>query len=295
MTPNTIGFIGFGEAAFQIAKGLRQAGLKHTLAYDINRTLLVESRARETDTTLVNSPLQLAESSSLLFSLVTATSALQAAMQTAPFLRSQHVYVDFNSVSPASKQAIEARVRRSKAQFIEASIMAPVSPYQHRVPILMTGVGCADLAAELSRFGMCVEVLEGNTGAAAAVKMCRSIVVKGLEALLFESMRAASIFGAEERVLQSLNETFPGMDWSTLASYMIGRVVVHGERRAHEMEEVAETLRSINVEPIMSEAAARLQAWTATRDFKSHFGPEGPEHYSDVMDVLLREESALHE
>lgn len=295
MTLTSIGFIGFGEAGFQIAKGLRQAGLKQTLAYDINRTLLVESRARETGTTLVHSPLQLAESSSLLFSLVTASSALQAAMQTAPFLTGKHVYVDFNSVSPASKQAVEARVCRSKASFVEASIMAPVSPYQHRVPILMTGVSSTELANQLAHFGMCVEVMQGNTGAAAAVKMCRSIVVKGLEALLFESMRAASVFGAEERVLQSLAETFPNMDWSSLATYMISRVVVHGERRAHEMEEVAETLRSVDVEPIMSEAAARFQAWSAERDFKSLFGPEGPEHYSEVIDMLSREARALHE
>ncbi len=293
MSVTTIGFLGFGEAAFQIAKGLRQAGLQYTFAYDIDRTPLVESRACETGTTLVRSPSELAEAAPLLFSLVTASSALQAALETAAFLTSRHLYVDLNSVSPASKRSIEAQVCSNKAMFVEASIMAPVPPYQHRVPILMTGSAAPELVRDLAPFGMCLEVMDGNTGAAAAVKMCRSIVVKGLEALLFEATRAACSFGAEERVFRSLDETFPGMNWKSLATYMIGRVVVHGERRAQEMAEVAETLKSVNVEPIMCQATTRLLAWSVEMDFKSKFGPAGPEQFSDVMEILSRKESAL--
>src|SRR5688572_2846387 len=103
------------------------------------------------------------------------------------------------------------------------------------------------------------EVLSRKVGGASAVKMCRSIVVKGLEALLFECVLGATPYDADERVFASLNESLPGIDWKKLADYMVGRVVVHGERRAHEMEQVAETLRAIGIDPIMSEAAARRQ------------------------------------
>jgi hypothetical protein len=116
--------------------------------------------------------------------------------------------------------------------------------------------------------------------------MCRSIVVKGLEALLFECTQAASAFQAEELVFDSLKETFPGINWPELASYMMGRVVVHGERRSHEMDEVAATLRTIHVEPTMSEATAKVQARSAALDLKSSFGPEGPRHYREVLEVL---------
>src|SRR5262245_9869083 len=132
------------------------------------------------------------------------------------------------------------------------------------------------------------EVLPGKVGTAVAVKMCRSIVVKGLEALLFECVLGASQYGADERVFASLQESFPGVDWKKLADYMVGRVVVHGERRAREMEEVAETLRAIGVNPIMAEATARRQDWSAQMNLQAHFGPEGPKNYREVLEVLDR-------
>ena len=114
-----------------------------------------------------------------------------------------------------------------------------------------------------------------KVGSAAAVKMCRSIVVKGIEALLFECVMAATKFDADELVFASLKETFPGIDWKKLADYTSGRVVVHGERRAREMEEVAETLRAIGIDPIMAEATARRQDWSANLDsLKSRFWSE---------------------
>jgi hypothetical protein len=116
--------------------------------------------------------------------------------------------------------------------------------------------------------------------------MCRSIIVKGLEALMCECVLGASRYDADERVFASLGESFPGIDWKKLADYMIGRVVVHGRRRALEMAEVAETLRAIGIEPIMAEAAARRQEWSAQLDLRSHFGPEGPKTYREVLDVM---------
>ena len=164
--------------------------------------------------------------------------------------------------------------------------MAPVPPHGHRVPILLGGGGAPDFAAEMARWGMCLQILDTAVGQAAAVKMFRSIVVKGLEALLFECVLGASRYGAEKRVFDSLGETFPGIDWDKLANYMVGRVVVHGERRAREMEEVAATLRSLGIEPIMAQAAARRQNWAAQMDLRGKFASEGPRGYADVVRAL---------
>jgi 3-hydroxyisobutyrate dehydrogenase-like beta-hydroxyacid dehydrogenase len=133
---------------------------------------------------------------------------------------------------------------------------------------------------------MRLEVVSEDIGKAVAVKMCRSIIVKGLEALLFECVMAAGQFDAEDRVFASLQESFPGIDWRKLANYVVGRVVVHGERRAREMEEVAETLRSAGVDPIMAEATARFQDWSARSDLKSHFGPDGPAGFAEVLKLI---------
>jgi 3-hydroxyisobutyrate dehydrogenase-like beta-hydroxyacid dehydrogenase len=285
-----LGFIGFGEAGSTIARGLRSAGVEHICAYDIKTDdPLIRDHAREAQTTLVDSSSDLAEAATILFSTVTSSSALDAARETVAYLTPRHTYADLNSVSPALKQDIEKEISESGASFVEAAVMAPVGPYGHKVPMLLGGAGADAFAATMRPFGMRLEVLAGaKVGSAAAVKMCRSIVVKGLEALLFECVMAATKFEADDLVFASLKETWPGIDWKKLADYTSGRVVVHGERRAREMEEVAETLRAIGVDPIMAEATARRQDWSAEMDLKSHFGPEGPRTYQEVVEVIRR-------
>ena len=291
MTQPSIGFIGFGEAGSHIAKGLRSAGISRIFAFDINSESptagpRIQERGRETETPLLRSPAELAASAEILFSAVTAGSAREAAQQTVPHLTSRHIYIDLNSISPNLKQEIDVLIRATGAGFVEAAVMAPVPPYGHRVPMLLGGKSARQLADSLSPFGMRFEVVSDDIGTAVAVKMCRSIVVKGLEALLFECVMGASRFGAEDRVFASLQQSFPGIDWKKLADYVVGRVVVHGERRAREMEEVAATLRSRGVEPTMSEATARFQDWSARMDLKSDFGPEGPSSYGEVLKLI---------
>jgi 3-hydroxyisobutyrate dehydrogenase-like beta-hydroxyacid dehydrogenase len=289
-----VGFIGFGEAGSTIARGLRSAGVERIFTYDVKSDSpdfgpRIHERAREAQTTIVDSSSDLAEAATILFSTVTSSSALDAAREAVAYLSPRHTYADLNSVSPALKQAIEKEIYASGASFVEAAVMAPVQPYGHKVPMLLGGPGAEPFAAMMRPFGMRLEVLAGATvGTAAAVKMCRSIVVKGLEALLFECVMAATRFDADTLVFASLNESFPGIDWKKLADYTSGRVVVHGERRAREMEEVAETLRAIGIDPIMAEATARRQDWSAEMDLRSHFGPEGPKTYQEVVDVIAK-------
>ena len=289
----TVGFIGFGEAGSTIADGLRAAGVEHIVTFDIAADdarlgPTIRERARRSGTTIVESAGDLVRASDILFSTVTSSSALDAARQAVAFLEPRHVYADLNSVSPALKQEIDRVVSASGATFVEIAVMAPVLPYGHRVPMLLGGSGAALFAERMTPFGMRCEVLSATVGTAAAVKMCRSIVVKGLEALMCECVLGASRYDAGAQVFASLNESFPGIDWHKLADYMIGRVVVHGERRAREMEEVAETLRAIGVEPIMAEATARRQDWSARLDLRSHFGPDGPKTAGEVLDVIAR-------
>jgi 3-hydroxyisobutyrate dehydrogenase-like beta-hydroxyacid dehydrogenase len=290
MTQPSIGFIGFGEAGSHIAAGLRSAGISKISAFDINAlhpTLgtLIQRRARQSQTSLASSPAELAFSD-ILISAVTASSALDAARQMTPFLKSHHLFVDINSISPNLKRDLDVLVRATGASFVEAAVMAAIPPYGHRVPMLLGGTAAQQLCDSLSPFGMRFEVVSESIGTAVAVKMCRSIVVKGLEALVFECVMGASKYGAEDRVFASLQESFPGIDWKKLADYVVGRVVVHGERRAREMEEVAETLRSSGVNPTMAEATARLQDWSARMNLKSHFGPDGPSSYREVLSII---------
>jgi 3-hydroxyisobutyrate dehydrogenase-like beta-hydroxyacid dehydrogenase len=293
-----VGFVGFGEAGSTLAGGLRPAGVDRIVAYDIAADdprlgPTIQARARRTGTEIVPSPAALAQASEIIFSTVTSSSALDAATQHAAVLEPRHIYADLNSVSPALKQDVDRVIRASGARFVEVAVMAPVLPYGHRVPMLAGGPSAPLFAERMTPFGLRCEVLPGGVGTAAAVKMCRSIVVKGLEALMCECVLGASRYQAGPHVFASLNESFPGIDWQKLADYMVGRVVVHGERRAREMEEVADTLRAIGVEPIMAEATARRQDWSAELDLRSHFGPEGPQTAAEVVEVVARLTGAL--
>jgi 3-hydroxyisobutyrate dehydrogenase-like beta-hydroxyacid dehydrogenase len=286
-----IGFIGFGEAGFHIAAGLRGAGVVNLSAYDINAQAprlgeKIQQRARASQVALLDSSEALIRSSDLLFSTVTANAAVEAARQSAPFLEARHLYADLNSVSPATKQSIEKIVRDSGGRFVEAAVMAAVAPQGHAVPMLLGGQAAREFSERLAAYGMQLEVISEQVGAASAVKMCRSILIKGLEALLFECALGAGHYGADERVFASLDRSLPGLDWSRLAGYMMGRVIEHGERRAREMEEVAETLSEAGVEPIMTLAASRRQQWGAGLRLLEHFDGRLPQNYRELLQAI---------
>ena len=289
----SIGFVGFGEAAYNIARGLRRSAIAQIAAYDINthtpgRGDRIQQHARETGTLLVETNEDLARCSEIILSTVTANQAAAAAQQNAPYLTARHLYADLNSVSPGLKQSLERTIAATGARFVEIAVMAPVPPHGHRVPMLAGGKAASEFAELLAPLGFSIEVVSNEVGTAAATKMFRSIIVKGLEALLTECVLGASRYGAEERVFASLTQSFPQIDWKDLADYMVGRVVVHGERRAREMEEVAEALRSIGIEPIMADAIVKRMDWSAKLGLKSRFGGEAPKGYRDVVDAVAK-------
>ena len=298
--PPTIGFIGFGEAGSGLAKGLASAGLERIASYDINRRTpglgeRIEARAAEAGVRLVDTSEELAVASDILLSTVTADQALNAAGQTASFLEGRHIYADLNSVSPQLKRSISKVVETRGACFIEAAIMSPVGPHGHRVPMFLSGRNASRLVDAMAPYGMKLEVISDEIGAASAAKMCRSIVVKGLEALMLECVMAAVPYGVDDRVLATLDESYPGLDWKNLANYMVGRVVEHGERRARELEEVAAMLRAMDLNPIMAEAAAKRQDWCASLDLLSKFGAEAPRDYKSVVKAITEKGPATAE
>lgn len=262
-----IAFIGFGEAGQTVGRGLLAQGARLT-TYDI----LFDDPANEGRLKALAASLGISASENhsaavkdadLVFLAVTASSSLDAARSCLPGLREGQLFLDINSVSPQRKIQTVALVAPTGAAYVDVAVMAPVAPYGHQVPCLIGGPGAEALAPRARALGMKMEVVASEVGQASAIKMFRSIMIKGLEALMLESMLAASEYGVEGRVLGSLKETFPSLDWEKLSGYLIERVVSHGKRRAAEMREVAETEREIGLEPIMAAATAARQQWLA--------------------------------
>ena len=292
-----LGFMGFGEAGYHLARGLRGAGAPPLVAFDINARNgsmgeRIRARAAETGTHLAETPAELATHAAVILSVVTAASAVDAAASVAQVLSADQVYADLNSVSPSTKRQIADVVGAGAGRFVEVAVMAPIPGPEHRVPMILNGPGASALVAAVSPFQMRVDVIDDAIGTAAAVKMCRSIVIKGLEALLLECTVAAREYGATDRVYASLTETYPGMNWRATADYMIGRVLEHGARRAHEMEEVAVTLRAAGIEPVMSEATARRQNWEASLRASGRLAGPRPADAASLVALLVESESA---
>jgi 3-hydroxyisobutyrate dehydrogenase-like beta-hydroxyacid dehydrogenase len=209
----------------------------------------------------------------VVISAVTAANTVAAARSCASGLRPGTWYLDLNSASPALKQAAAQVITDAGGRYVEAAVMSPIQPKRLAAPILLGGPDAAAFAETANRLGFTgTEVYADTVGPAAATKLCRSVVVKGLEALLTESMLAARAWGVEKRVLDSLSNMVPAADWPALAGYMMSRSLEHGTRRAEEMREAARTVEETGVTPWMATATAERQAWAAA--FRGHSAPD---------------------
>jgi len=200
----------------------------------------------------------------LVISAVTASSALDVAQEAGPILHRQQMFLDINSVSPETKRkasaCVESNSGKGGGRFVEAAVMAAVPGKRLTVPMLLGGVHAMSASDSLRSLGMNATALSDQIGVASAVKMCRSVLIKGLEALTVECLFAARRYGAEDAVLESLAATYPGMGWKDRRpDYLISRVAQHGQRRAAELHEVAQTLKDVANEPTMALAAAHCQ------------------------------------
>jgi 3-hydroxyisobutyrate dehydrogenase-like beta-hydroxyacid dehydrogenase len=271
MTSNTsrIALIGFGEVGSLFARELMATG-RHTVAvYDIlfdeAQGAAMKEKARELKAEPSSTAAAAAKDAFVVVSAVTATSAADVAREAGGYLRKGQFFLDINSVSPDTKRGDETLIAKSGADYVEAAVMAPVAPYGIKVPMLLGGKRAAVLADLLNPSGFRMTAVSETVGQASAIKMCRSVFIKGIEALAVEGFLAARHYGVEDKVIASLDETFPSVNWEKQAGYLISRVLEHGRRRAAEMRESAETVRAIGLEPLMTLATARRQDWLADR------------------------------
>ncbi len=264
-----VGLVGFGEVGKIFGAGLvGQDGVVSVSAWDLkfarSDVQAAEMAAARQAGVVPQASLQaLCEASDLIISAVTASNTLAVAGQAAPFIRPGMLLLDLNSASPGTKQQCAALIDAAGGHYVEAGVMTSVPPYGIRVPMLLGGEQAGPLAAVLAGWGMGAKVVSPRIGVASAIKMCRSVMIKGLEALVIESYSTARAYGVEDHVLPTLKETFPSIDWSRQGAYFFSRVVQHGQRRAEEMRESARTVQEAGFAPLMTTAIADKQQWVA--------------------------------
>lgn len=274
-----ITFIGMGEAGSAFVTGWGESRRESIAAYDI------KTDAPETADAMwahyqglgirgCASVAHAVKGADLVFSTVTADQAVVAAEQAAVCLEQGAFWADCNSCAPSSKRRAAAVIEGAGGRYVDVAVMAPVHPKRNRVPLLLSGPHAKSVEPVLAGLPMAPRVVEGAVGAASSIKMIRSVMVKGLEALTAECVLAAVAAGVEEEVLGSLMRSHPGTDWCARAAYNLERAMRHGERRAAEMEEVAKTLTDLGLPDDMARATVDWQRRIAD---SGQFVPEDAE------------------
>lgn len=291
-----IGMVGYGEVGKIFTAGLK-ASVRTVSAWDLKFDAASNAPAQR-DAELAHAAQAgvracaslpaLCEGADCIISAVTASNTLAVAQAAAQHLRVGTVFLDLNSASPGTKQQAAQLIDAAGGHYVEAGVMTSVPPYGIRVPMLLGGPFAETLAQALQGFGMDAKVVSAEIGVASAIKMCRSVMIKGLEALVIESYTTARQYGVEGHMIPTLAETFPSIDWEQTGAYFFSRVAQHGKRRAEEMREAANTVREAGFEPFMAAAIAGKHDWVAQQSSAGVF--EGlPKNalWQDYADRLL--------
>lgn len=291
-----IGLVGYGEVGRILAEDLRKQNLR-VCAYDTKlggaQAAALQDHAAAHGVTLAASHAALAANADFIISAVTASQTVPAAQACVPGLQPQAWFLDFNSASPGAKQRAAALIDGGGGRYVEGAVMTSVPPYRIRVPLLLGGPGARELAPLLNELGFDAKVASDKLGTASATKMCRSIMIKGMEAMVIESFTTARAYGVEDALLASLTETFPSIDWEKQGAYFFQRVIEHGRRRSEEVREVAETVREIGLMPWSAEGTAERQGWVADLADDGLFGTKGTPGFARSADWRVEADRIL--
>lgn len=263
-----IAMIGFGEAATAFVSGWARPDGGRVTAFDVKSESAAQAgaMAARQDAHGVQGAADIGRAlagADLVFCLVTADRAAEAAEAAAASgaLKAGALWCDGNSCAPDTKRQAARAIEGAGGHYIDMAIMAPVHPKKHLVPIKLAAPKADQAAEALRALGMRPEVVGDAVGDASAVKMLRSVMIKGLEALMAECFLAARRAGVEEQVIASLEASDPDIAWRKRGAYNLERMMVHGARRAAEMREVAKTVAGLGLASGLSQATA---AWQET-------------------------------
>jgi 3-hydroxyisobutyrate dehydrogenase-like beta-hydroxyacid dehydrogenase len=291
-----IGLVGYGEVGRILAEDLRAEGVA-VAAYDVKlggpAAAPLVAHAQRHGVALAADHAALAAGADLVVSAVTASQAVPVAQACAPGIAAGAWFLDVNSASPGAKIEAARLIDVAGGRYVEGAVMTSVPPYRIRVPLIVGGPHAAAFAPLANALGFAARPGAARLGVASATKMCRSVMIKGLEAMVIESFTTARAYGVEDAVLASLAETFPGIDWERQGAYFFQRVIEHGRRRAEEVREVAVTVREAGLDPFSASGTAERQGWVADRADEGWFGVRGTPGFARSADWRVEADRIL--
>ncbi|MDN4605874.1 DUF1932 domain-containing protein [Sporosarcina highlanderae] len=291
-----VGFIGFGEASFNIALGFNEEGIEGIIAFDasLNNPVygkIIQERAEKANVNLLPNLEDVVQQSTVIFAAVPADKALDVCTATLPFLQRNTLYIDVSASSPDIKKAISENVIQKGALFVDAALMGPLPVYKHKVPIYASGNGADLMIKLLAGYQMDLTKISDIAGEASAVKLVRSVFMKGLSVLGVEMLEAARKLEIEELVIRSVSETMDKTDFENTLNRLVTGTAIHAERRFTEMSGSNQMLESINVNAIMATAVREKLEYMVEFGLKEKFDGVTPSSYKDVLDQMAQKQS----
>ena len=288
-----LGLIGYGEVGNGIGLGLREQGLEQVVAYDIAAfegpfSELIQTRARKAGVRLVQSPAEVAAAADYIIAVVPGSECVLAAEAHAPHLDAHHLYLDIASATPRVKQRVGETLHSRGAQVGDGGIMG--SPLQdgHRILIKASGPSAQAFHTAFAPWGMRIDVVGSTLGAGSGIKIVRSIVMKGMEALFLECALTSARYGIQDEVFASISEFMDGRPFLETVKFLLRTDAIHAERRAEEASMSADAAEEVGIDPVMTRSTTRTLQRVADMGLKEHFGGVVPDDYKTAVEAVDR-------
>ena len=289
-----IGFIGYGEAAYNISAGLREEGIQGIRATDTMQEdpvvgRQIHERAAKAQVELVPNAVELAKWADILFAAVPSSFTLDVCASIQSVLRPGQLYVDVSASTPSTKEKIWAAIQPTGVLFVDAAMLGSLPQKRHKVPITASGNGAAALKERMEPYGMCITLAGERAGAASAIKLVRSIFMKGIAALMIEMLEAAETYGVSQEVIQSVAESMDSTPFVPTMERLVKGTAIHCARRAAELKGSGQMLEEAGLSDRMTRAAKEAHEALVPFDFARRNVEEPLKGWQDVIEPILSE------
>lgn len=286
-----IGFVGFGEAAYNIAYGLRSEGISGIVAYDAMEKdpvlgKLVHRRAEEAGVILRDSAREIVEEADIIFGAVPSSFAMDVCNSIKGVLSKDKLYVDVSASTPAVKEKIWEEIKDSGVYFVDAAMLGSLPKDKHQVPITASGNGAELFKEKMTPFGMKIKTAGEKAGSASAIKLVRSIYMKGIASLMIEMMQAADAYEVADEVVSSISKSMDQIPFTSHLSRLVTGSAIHCHRRAAELKGSIDMLKESGIESTMTEAAKLRLESLEKYGFAERYIEKSPQSWSDIIDVM---------
>ena len=289
----TVGFIGYGEAAYHISMGLAQEGLKAMAAFDVmqddpERGAKIRGRAAENGVTVVASLEELCRNSDFVVSLTSPAICVEVARQALPLLTAGQVFCDLNSADPVDMTAVDRLPRPGGVKFVDVCVMGSVPKDKHRVKMYMCGDGAPAFAELMGKWNGIPKVIDAPAGGASAIKLLKSVFSKGLPQLFIETYAPAAAYGVLDEVLALTRDTFKTRNIEEWCDQSLFRTLIHARRRSAEAAASARTVERLGFDASMSHATHKKLVQLAEQNYKDKIGDAEPD-LRETIAMIVRD------